>query len=86
MAKNRAISIGINQYDFLQPLKYAKQDADLIQEFFRDAGFEQVLFFSDDSPDIGGKSTRPSLTNPQQVLRTMFKNPALLNPGIKKIS
>ncbi|MFM2428789.1 MAG: hypothetical protein RLZZ511_2 [Cyanobacteriota bacterium] len=27
MARNQAIVIGINQYEFLQPLDYAKRDA-----------------------------------------------------------
>ncbi|WP_445175916.1 GUN4 domain-containing protein [Microcoleus sp.] len=76
MGKNRAISIGINKYDFLTPLKYAKRDAELMQEFLRErAGFDKVFFFSDDSPDILGKSTRPSFINLKRVLRTMFEKP-----------
>jgi uncharacterized caspase-like protein len=76
MGKNLAISIGINKYDFLTPLKYAKRDAELMQEFLRErARFDQVFFFSDDSPDILGKSTRPSFINLKRVLRTMFEKP-----------
>lgn len=76
MGKNLAISIGINKYDDLTSLNYAKRDAELIQEFFHNqAGFDKVLFFSDDSPDFMGRSTRPSFTNLNRVLRTMFKNP-----------
>jgi len=76
MAKNWAIAIGINQYDFLQPLKYAKRDAQLMQEFLRtEAGFDKIFFFSDDSPDVGGKSTRPYRANLLRVLRELFKNP-----------
>ena len=76
MGKNRAISIGINRYDDLTPLKYAKRDAELMKDFFHSqAGFEQVLFFSDDSPDFKGRSTHPSFTNLNKVLRTMFENP-----------
>jgi uncharacterized caspase-like protein len=76
MGKNLAISIGINKYEFLQPLKYAKRDAELMQEFLvKEAGFEQVLFFYDDSPDYTGKSTRPSFVNLKRVLRTMFEKP-----------
>src|SRR4028118_415367 len=76
MGKNLAISIGINKYDFLQPLKYAKRDAELMQEFLRNqGGFDKVLFFSEDSPDIKGKSTRPSFINLKRVLRTMFEKP-----------
>src|SRR4028119_1054033 len=76
MGKNWAISIAINKYEFLQPLKYAKRDAQLMQEFLvKEAGFKQVLFFSDDSPDYTGKSTRPSFVNLKRVLRTMFEKP-----------
>ncbi|WP_414579669.1 hypothetical protein [Anabaena sp. CCY 9402-a] len=31
MAKNLAIAIGVNYYDYLQPLNYAKRDAMLIR-------------------------------------------------------
>src|SRR4028119_725383 len=76
MGKNLAISIGINKYEFLQPLKYAKRDAELMQEFLRDqVGCEKLLFFSDDSPDFMRSSTRPSFTKLRQVLRTMFEKP-----------
>ncbi|MHC5610810.1 MAG: SUMF1/EgtB/PvdO family nonheme iron enzyme [Nostoc sp.] len=76
MAKNWAIAIGINQYDYLQPLNYAKRDALLMQEFLADeAGFERIFFFSDDSPPVDGKSTRPTRTNLLRVLRQLFENP-----------
>lgn len=78
MAKNLAIAIGVNHYDYLQPLNYAKRDAMLMQEYLRDeAGFEKVYFFSDDSPDIGGKSTRPTRTNLLRILRQLFETPFL---------
>ncbi|MFH7026808.1 MAG: caspase domain-containing protein [Heteroscytonema crispum UTEX LB 1556] len=78
MAKNWAIAIGVNQYDLLQPLNYAKRDAQLMQEFLRtEAGFERIYFFSDDSPDIDGKSTRPNRTNLLRVLRQLFNSPFL---------
>ncbi|MEH2350157.1 MAG: SUMF1/EgtB/PvdO family nonheme iron enzyme [Nostoc sp.] len=76
MAKNWAIAIGINQYDYLQPLNYAKQDALLMQEFLgNEAGFERIYFFSDDSPDIDGKPTRPNRANLLRVLRQLFEKP-----------
>ncbi|MEH2452410.1 SUMF1/EgtB/PvdO family nonheme iron enzyme [Nostoc sp.] len=76
MAKNWAIAIGINQYDYLQPLNYAKRDARLMQEFLgNEAGFERIFFFSDDSPDVAGKSTRPTRTNLLRILRQLFDNP-----------
>ncbi|QKQ72580.1 SUMF1/EgtB/PvdO family nonheme iron enzyme [Nostoc sp. TCL240-02] len=75
MAKNWAIAIGINQYDYLQPLNYAKRDALLMQEFLgNEAGFERIFFFSDDSPDVAGKSTRPTRTNLLRILRQLFEN------------
>ncbi|MDZ8030902.1 SUMF1/EgtB/PvdO family nonheme iron enzyme [Nostoc sp. DedSLP04] len=76
MAKNWAIAIGINQYDYLQPLNYAKRDAQLMQEFLgNEAGFERIFFFSDDSPNVAGKSTRPTRTNLLRILRQLFENP-----------
>jgi GUN4-like/Caspase domain len=48
MAKNCALVIGIDRYNFLEPLKYARRDGLLIQEFLNNqAGFEQVFLFSD---------------------------------------
>ncbi|WP_442946742.1 hypothetical protein [Nostoc sp. NZL] len=42
------IAIRINQYDYLQPLNYAKRDALLMQEFLgNEAGFERIFFFLD---------------------------------------
>lgn len=73
MAKNWAIAIGINQYDYLQPLNYAKRDALLMQEFLaNEAGFERIFFFSDDSPDIAATSTISTPSTPS-------KNPILPN-------
>ncbi|MHC5611954.1 MAG: caspase family protein [Nostoc sp.] len=73
MVKNWALVIGINQYDFLQPLNYAKRDAQLMQEFLcNEVSFEKILFFSDDSPDIDGKSTRPYRANLLRVLQKLF--------------
>lgn len=76
MAKNWAIAIGINQYDFLPPLQYAKQDALSVQTFLQqEGGFERIFFFSDDSPSLNGKSTYPSRANLLRVLRQIFKQP-----------
>ncbi|MBE9207483.1 SUMF1/EgtB/PvdO family nonheme iron enzyme [Nostoc sp. LEGE 06077] len=76
MAKNWAIAVGINRYDYLQPLNYAKRDAELIQQFLRtEAGFERIFFFSDDSPEIGGKSTRPTRANLRRVFLELFNQP-----------
>jgi formylglycine-generating enzyme required for sulfatase activity/uncharacterized caspase-like protein len=53
MGRNWAITIGINQYDNLQPLAYARRDAAAMQDYFlHEAGFEEVYYFADDAPDI----------------------------------
>ncbi|GAB4378505.1 MAG: hypothetical protein Kow00121_30470 [Elainellaceae cyanobacterium] len=53
MGRNWAIAIGINQYDNLAPLYYAKRDAAAMRDYFcSEAGFEQVYYFADDAPDI----------------------------------
>ncbi len=76
MAKNWAIVIGINQYRFLQPLNYAKRDAELMQNFLlNDAGFDRIFFFSDDSSPIANKSTEPFRTNLLRVMRQIFEHP-----------
>ncbi|WP_414563804.1 MULTISPECIES: caspase family protein [unclassified Anabaena] len=76
MAKNWALVIGINQYDFLQPLQYAKRDAQLMREFlYHEAGFDRIFFFSDDSPDFNERTTRPYRNNLLRVLRQLFENP-----------
>ncbi|GET39919.1 GUN4 domain-containing protein [Microseira wollei] len=78
MGKNWAITIGINQYEFLQPLNYAKRDAQLIHDFLRnEAGFERVFFFCDDSPDFNGISTRPRRANLLKFLREFFEHPRM---------
>ncbi len=77
MGRNQAISIGINKYDYLTPLKYAKRDAELMQEFLRGASFEQVFFFSDDSPDFQGIPTRPSRANLRRFLRQISNKPTM---------
>ncbi|WP_293348694.1 MULTISPECIES: GUN4 domain-containing protein [unclassified Microcoleus] len=78
MGKNRAISIGINQYEFSQSLKYAKRDAQLMRDFLvKEAGFDGVFLLSDDLPPDKGMSTRPSFTNLRRVLKTMFEKPSM---------
>jgi hypothetical protein len=51
MAKNWAIAIGINNYYNLQPLNYAKQDAEVMRDWCqKEAGFDTVFLFTEDSP------------------------------------
>ncbi|KAM3101886.1 GUN4 domain-containing protein [Phormidesmis sp. 146-12] len=76
MANNWAIVIGINQYEFLQPLKYAKRDAEMMHNFLRqEAGFNNIFLFTDDSPDVNRKRTKPFRANLLQVLRQIFAAP-----------
>jgi uncharacterized caspase-like protein len=76
MAKNWAIVVGINQYEFLQPLQYAKRDAELMAQFLsNEAEFERVFLFSDNSPEISGKSTRPFRANLLRLFREIFETP-----------
>ena len=80
MAKNWAIIIGINQYRFMQPLKYAKNDAEAVQSFlYKEAKFDRIFLFTDDSPTIGEKPTEPFRTNLLRVLRQIFKTPFMEN-------
>ncbi|MBD2149737.1 SUMF1/EgtB/PvdO family nonheme iron enzyme [Pseudanabaena sp. FACHB-1277] len=73
--KNIAIAIGINQYRNLQHLQYAKNDAQLFSDFLlRDAGFDRVWYFADDSPDIEGVSTEPIRSNLLTVLNDLSEN------------
>ncbi|NJR61002.1 MAG: hypothetical protein HC769_20540 [Cyanobacteria bacterium CRU_2_1] len=76
MASNWAIVIGINQYRFLQPLKYAKRDAETMHSFLmQEAKFDRIFLFTDDSSPIGGKPTEPFRANLLRVLRQIFATP-----------
>ena len=76
MASNWAIVIGINEYRFLQPLKYAKRDAEAMQNFLmQEAKFDRIFLFTDDSPPIGSKPTEPFRANLLRVLRQIFATP-----------
>ena len=73
MSKNWAICIGINGYYSLKSLKYAVQDASAMQAFFEQEKFEQVFYFSDDSPEIdtpqGALRSLPTYANLKRFLR-----------------
>jgi GUN4-like/Caspase domain len=78
MVKNWALVIGINHYDFLQPLKYAQRDAELMQNLLHNQiGFERVFLFSDDSPSLGGEPTHPHRPNLLRFLQQLFEHPFL---------
>ncbi|PAX59742.1 caspase family protein [Brunnivagina elsteri] len=66
MAKNWAIAIGINEYQFLQPLACAQADAEAVRGLLvADGGFkqQQSLLMSDTSPPIGDRATSPTKDN-----------------------
>jgi formylglycine-generating enzyme required for sulfatase activity len=74
--RNIAIAIGINKYRNLQDLKYAKNDAQYFCDFLRqEAGFEEIWYFSDDSPAIAGNSTEPIRSNLLTVLDDLSNSP-----------
>lgn len=53
MGKNWAIVVGINNYDNLQSLNYAKRDAEAMKAWFEDeAKFDRVFLFTENSPAI----------------------------------
>ena len=82
MARNWAIAIGINEYENLPNLSYARRDAELMQDYFRnEVGFEQVYLFTDNSPEItdAGKpfKSQPTHGTLRRFLRVRFNNPFL---------
>ncbi len=83
MERNWAITIGINRYDNLQALNYAKRDAEAVRDFFRnELNFEQVYHFSDDSPRIATDygppiKSRPTYATLRRFLRVRFEQPFL---------
>ena len=57
---NIAITIGVQEYEFFPSLKYAANDAKKMREFLLDeADFDEVFYFSDNSPKINGASNQP---------------------------
>ena len=81
MGKNWAISIGINQYDNLQPLNFAKRDAEAMAAWFREeAKFDQVFLFTADSPPIPANTpipTQPIYGRVRRFLQAQFEQPLL---------
>ncbi|MGB3650979.1 MAG: caspase family protein [Rivularia sp. (in: cyanobacteria)] len=74
MAKLWAIAIGINQYQYFQPLGYAQADAEGIRDFLvQQPGWtnEQCLLMTDTSVPMGDKSTKPTKNNILQLLEDL---------------
>ena len=69
-----AIAIGINQYQFLQPLSCAQADAEAIRDFLvTQAGFlpEKCLLMTNTSPPIGAQSSYPTKENILSLLEEL---------------
>ncbi|MBD2353207.1 GUN4 domain-containing protein [Tolypothrix sp. FACHB-123] len=78
MVKNWALVIGINHYNFLQPLKYAQRDAELMQNLLHnEIGFERVFLFADDSPSLSGEQIHLDRPNLLQFIQKLFEQPFL---------
>ena len=54
MVKKYAISIGINIYEHMPELKYARQDAQLMDSWFEKSGFAARYLFTDNSQSTQG--------------------------------
>ena len=66
MKHHACIAIGINQYQLLQPLSYAQEDAEALYGFLtEEAGFapDGCLLMTDSSPSLWGQSTYPNREN-----------------------
>ncbi|MEI6429052.1 MAG: GUN4 domain-containing protein [Pseudanabaena sp. ELA607] len=78
MAKNCAVIVGINDYDEISPLKYAKSDAERMRDFFmQDLGVshDDLYFFTDDSPrNAQGRKTQPTYGTLKSFLGDRFEN------------
>jgi formylglycine-generating enzyme required for sulfatase activity/uncharacterized caspase-like protein len=79
MSQNWAICIGIDRYDNLQSLQYAKRDAEALRDFFeKEAGFDKVYFFAEDAPPIPTDFGEPMRSTPsggtlRRFLRVRFE-------------
>jgi formylglycine-generating enzyme required for sulfatase activity/uncharacterized caspase-like protein len=73
MSQNWAICIGIDRYDNLQSLQYAKRDAEALRDFFeKDASFDKVYFFAEDAPPIQTDFGEPIRSTPSGATLRRF--------------
>jgi len=75
MGRNWALVIGINKYNSLEHLKYAKADAEAMHSWLKQEGkFDRLFLFTENSPEIPTNLPgRPILTHPTiGNLRTFF--------------
>ncbi len=78
MEKYTCIAIGINQYDFLEPLSYAQRDAEVLHQFLvNETNFstEQSLLLSDHTSSlIFQQPTYPSRENILDLIEDFCEN------------
>jgi hypothetical protein len=77
-----AIAIGINHYQFFQPLSYAQQDAQGIRNFLiQEAGFppEQCILLTNSSAPVWSKTTQPDRTTIRNWLELLVQQ--YVQPG-----
>lgn len=73
MGKNVAITIGINQYRYLQDLKFAKRDAESMRDFFKiDLTCDEVYHFTEESPGIQQLAGPPLASQPTYTTLKRF--------------
>lgn len=77
MKHHACIAIGINQYQYLQPLSYAQEDAEALHDFLvGEAGFapEGCLLLTDTSPTTAwGQQTYPSRENILKLVESLCR-------------
>ncbi|MDJ0732894.1 MAG: caspase family protein [Nostocaceae cyanobacterium] len=83
MANNWAIAIGINQYQFFQPLGCAQADAQALRDYLVTGGFspQKSVLMTDNSPPFGDLSTYPDKKNILLLLEDLAA--ACWQPGDK---
>lgn len=83
MARNCAITVGINKYSYLMSLNYAMRDADAMHSFFGiEMGFDKLYHFTDESQPIpqdygADHDSRPTGSSLRRFLRERFNKPFL---------
>lgn len=82
MANHACIAIGINQYQFFQPLNYAEADARALRQFLvESAGLQpdRCLLLTDTSPPMGDMLTYPNYDNLRDWIEAWCQE--VLQPG-----
>jgi uncharacterized caspase-like protein len=80
--KQACIAIGINHYQFFQPLSYAQQDAEALLDFLVGVAHlpaDRCVLLTDTSPPALGHSTSPTRENIQAWLNRLCRE--LVQPG-----